>query len=73
MPSKYKRKCSSRGSWTTDTLEKAFDVINDGTFIRQTVKKFGIPFSTLRDCIKIGKSEEPKFGKYAIFPKNRKK
>lgn len=71
MPSKYQRKCPALGSWSTDDLENAFDAIKDGMSLRKAAKEYGIPFSTLRDRLKIRKTVEPKLGKYATFTKEQ--
>ena len=62
----YKRK-TERGGWSPATLRSAVRAVERGLSVRNAVKQFGIPRTTLRDRLKTKHYEKPTLGKQAVF------
>lgn len=53
IPTEYKRKGVSRAEWCEAELQRAIEPIKQGRMgVREAVRNFGIPYSTLRHRLK---------------------
>lgn len=67
MPRTYIRK-TEKAKWTSEDLAKALKSIQEGSSIRSASKTSGIPFSTLKERIKLKTLGDPSLGRKCDLP-----
>ncbi|CAH4033289.1 unnamed protein product [Pieris brassicae] len=66
MP-KVRVRTTEKASWSSDSLNKAIQLIDGGSSIRNAAKVMGIPFSSLQKRIKKGSTLAPHLGRFTVF------
>ncbi|CAH4034246.1 unnamed protein product [Pieris brassicae] len=66
MP-KVRVRTTEKASWSSDSLNKAIQLIDGGSSIRNAAKVMGIPFSSLQKRIKKGSTFAPHLGRFTVF------
>ncbi|XP_038213346.1 uncharacterized protein LOC119833422 [Zerene cesonia] len=65
--SKVRVRTTEKASWSSDSLNKAIQLIDGGSSIRNAAKVMGIPFSSLQKSIKKGSTLAPHLGRFTVF------
>ncbi|KAG5859122.1 hypothetical protein JTB14_026920 [Gonioctena quinquepunctata] len=66
MP-KVRVRTTEKASWSSDSMEKAIQLIDGGSSIRNAAKVMGIPFSSLQKRVKKGSALGPHLGRFTVF------
>ncbi|CAH4028318.1 unnamed protein product [Pieris brassicae] len=69
MP-KVRVRTTEKASWSSDSLNKAIQLIDGGSSIRNAAKVMGIPFSSLQKRIKKGSTLAPHLGRFTVFSRD---
>lgn len=62
-----RRRTTQKASWSTSSLNKALNLMNNGTSMRKAAAQTGIPFSTLQSRHKKQSYENPSMGRKTVF------
>lgn len=69
MPRERKR-TTQIASWSVEVMESALQSIQNGTSIRSASKRYGVPYSSIRDRIRTGVCTPARLGRSATFTKH---
>lgn len=72
MPRTYKRK-TTRGSWTSETLQEALAAIENGRHLREVSRSFAIPRATLQDRRRNGRVAKVQLGRRPVFTQKQER
>uniref|UniRef100_A0A2A4K2E5 HTH CENPB-type domain-containing protein n=1 Tax=Heliothis virescens TaxID=7102 RepID=A0A2A4K2E5_HELVI len=72
MP-KIRPRNTNKAQWTSETLEKAKELVNQNQSIRSAAKAMCIPFSTLQKRLKQQNQSEPRLGRLPVFTQDAEK
>jgi len=64
---KVRARITEKASWSSDSLEKAIKLVDEGSSIRNATKVMGIPFSSFQKRIKKGSTLGPRLGRFTVF------
>ncbi|CAG9575523.1 unnamed protein product [Danaus chrysippus] len=64
---------TNKAQWTSETLEKAKELVNQNQSIRSAAKAMGISFSTLQKRLKQQNQSEPRLGRLPVFTQDAEK